>query len=274
MDISQQIWPWEIFLLVWISSFRKSNPSSLRFTNRGSGLDKIMELCGLLIVRTDSLVTVNHIKNARYCVQVAAYVMFSLLTSAHKKSGDKGPVLQWLKNQSEESKMCHYWYIIIDWMLNLLIFVRSIREGNLSLYVSSLKQVVKWYYACDHYHYAHWVTVHLYDLVNFPTTSPYLYKCFSDGYFAFQKSNKKFSLMGIDQAHKQNNVVIKGMGGATSVLNKDHESGLAWWELCLHELSLIINEYERNPQEKTCFWMLKAPWRQRCFLKSILSWCF
>ena len=103
-------------------------------------------------------------------------------------------------------------------MLNLLIFVRSIRDGNFLLFISSLKQVAKWYYACDLYHYACWVTVHLFDLVNLPSTSPYLNKCFSDGYFAFQKSNRKFSLMGIDQTHEQNNLVIKSVGGATSLL--------------------------------------------------------
>ena len=37
--------------------------------------------------------------------------------------------------------------------------------------------------------------------------------CFTDGYFAFQKSNKKCSLMVIEQAHNHNNAVIKGMGG-------------------------------------------------------------
>ena len=63
----------------------------------GSGLDN-MASCGLSIVGTDSLVSVNHIKRARYWIQVAC-VMFSLLTSAHEKSGgDKGPVLQRLKN--------------------------------------------------------------------------------------------------------------------------------------------------------------------------------
>ena len=60
----------------------------------GSGLDKIMASCGLSIVGTDSLVSVNHIKRASYCIQVAACVMFSLLISAQEKSGDKGPVLQ------------------------------------------------------------------------------------------------------------------------------------------------------------------------------------
>ena len=49
--------------------------------------------------------------------------------------------------------------------------------------------------------------------------------------------------MGVDQAHEQNNAVIKGMGCATSVLNEEDESGLARWELCLHELSLIKKEY-------------------------------
>ena len=79
----------------------------------------------------------------------------------------------------------------------------------------------------------------------------------SDGYFAFQKSNKNFSLIGTDQAHDQNNAVIKGMSGATSVLNKDDESGLVQWELCLHELSLIINEYESTPEVELDFEPLK-----------------
>ena len=69
-----------------------------------SGLDKSMALCGLSTVGSDSLVSVNHTKMARYCIQVAACVMFSLLTSAHEKGGDKGTVLQCLKIQCEESE--------------------------------------------------------------------------------------------------------------------------------------------------------------------------
>ena len=132
-------------------------------------------------------------------------------------------------------------------------------------------QVMKLYYACDHYHYACWVTVHLYDLVNLSTTSPYLYKCFSDGCFAFQKSNKKFSLMGIDQAHEQNNAVIKGICGATSVLNKDNESGLAQWGLYLHELSLIINEYESTPEKELDFEPLKHHEDSEAFQNQFLA---
>ena len=145
----------------------------------------------------------------------------------------------------------------LDFNINVLIFVKSIREKDYNLCISSLKQVVKLYYACDHYLYACRVRVFLYDLVNLPSTSSHLHKCFSDGTFTFQKSNRKFPLMGIDQAHEQNNRVIKGMGGATSVLNKDDESGLAWWEPCLLELVMIINEYESTPKVELDFEPLK-----------------
>ena len=127
-------------------------------------------------------------------------------------------------------------------------------ETNFRLYVSSLKQLMKWYYACDHYHYAWLVTVHLYDLVNLPFTSPYQHKCFSDGYYAFPKSSKKFLLMGIDQADKQNNTIIKGMGGATLVLNKDDESGLAWLELAVSDRQWIW----KHPLIRTSFQPLTA----------------
>ena len=153
-------------------------------------------------------------------------VLYSSCSMCHvltiKITIDKEPVLQWLKNQSKESEICYYWYIIIDLMLNLLIFERSMREGNFSLHVSLLNQVVKWYYTCDHYaYYAFWTTVLLYHLADLPSTSPYLYKCFSDGCFVYDKSDRKFSSMAIQQAHKQNNMVIKGIGGTSFVHNKD-----------------------------------------------------
>ena len=165
---------------------------------------------------------------------------------------------------------------LVDLVLNFLISVRSVREWNFSLYVSSVKQVMKWYYDCDNYHYAHRVTVHFYDLVNLPSTSTYLYNCFSNCYFTFLKSNRKFSLEGINQVHEQNNLVKKGKGGAILVLNKGDESRLARWEPCFHELCLVINVYEGTPDVELDFEPLKhhQPRRQRNFSKFVLSSCF
>ena len=49
---------------------------------KGSRLDEIMCTCGLSIVGADSLVTVNDIKRARYCLQVGACVIYSKLKQA------------------------------------------------------------------------------------------------------------------------------------------------------------------------------------------------
>ena len=141
-------------------------------------------------------------------------------------------------------------------MLNLLFFLNQSRRETSAWYVLPFKEAVKRYYAL--YHDVCQVAIHFYDLVNLPSTLTYLYKCFSDCYFTFQKSNRKLSLMGIGQVHEQNNAFIKGMSRARSVLNKDDECGLARWELCLHELSLIINVYEGTPGVELNFDLLKC----------------
>ena len=47
--------------------------------------------------------------------------------------------------------------------------------------------------------------------------------------------------MGLDRIHEQNNAVMKGVGEATSSLNKADESALARWGLCIHELASIVS---------------------------------
>ena len=39
--------------------------------------------------------------------------------------------------------------MILNLQLLMLVFVRSIREGNFSLYIDSLTQLVKWFFALD-----------------------------------------------------------------------------------------------------------------------------
>ena len=53
----------------------------------GSGLDEIVCKCALSIIGADSLVTVDDIKRARYCLQVGACVIYSKLKQAHMDSG-------------------------------------------------------------------------------------------------------------------------------------------------------------------------------------------
>ena len=49
--------------------------------------------------------------------------------------------------------------------------------------------------------------------------------------------------MAPDQAHEQNNKVIKGTSGATQFLNRQDTSELERWELC-RKISRIMTELE------------------------------
>ena len=50
--------------------------------------------------------------------------------------------------------------------------------------------------------------------------------------------------MALDQVHEQNNKMIKGVGGATSLLNTQDESVLIRWETSGLEVARIISEFE------------------------------
>ena len=64
--------------------------------------------------------------------------------------------------------------------------------------------------------------------------------------FHSKKTSRQFSKMAADQVHEQNNEIIKGTSGATHLLNRPDTSGLERWELCGHEISRIITEFESD----------------------------
>ena len=72
---------------------------------------------------------------------------------------------------------------------------------------------------------------------------PEVYKNLEKGFFSFQKSNKEFSRMVLDQVHEQSNKVIKSTDGTTDLVNI-HDSSLIRWETCGHEIARIITEFE------------------------------
>ena len=73
-----------------------------------------------------------------------------------------------------------------------------------------------------------------------------VYKNLKKGFFSFQKSNKEFSRMAVDQVHKQNNKVIKSAGRATDLVNKRDDSSLIRWETCGPDIVRIITEFDES----------------------------
>ena len=63
-----------------------------------------------------------------------------------------------------------------------------------------------------HTHYARWIPVHLRDMAALLMKHPGVAREFRAGNFTVQKTKNVFSSIPIDQAHEQNNALIKGDG--------------------------------------------------------------
>ena len=74
---------------------------------------------------------------------------------------------------------------------------------------------------------------------------PNTYKEFCSANYVVRKTINPFSAIALDQAHEQNSVIIKGVGGAVSLLSKDMDSALRRWKVAGPELCRLLEEYER-----------------------------
>ena len=159
----------------------------------GSGLPEVLSQCSLATIGVSVVVDVNQIKRARYCIQVNLCALYQKLCVAVKK--DESPLhpLQWLGEKSKTSGMCYFWRMVTNLQIEILIFVRSLREGNFPVYVQTMRNLLKWFFALDHYNYAWWLTVHVFDLLSLSITHPDVYQNMLKGCFSFAKSHHQFS---------------------------------------------------------------------------------
>ena len=67
---------------------------------------------------------------------------------------------------------------------------------------------------------------------------------FQQGKFVVSKTPKPFSAIPIDQAHEQNNALVKGEGGAVGLT--ENPSALHRWMVSGPEIARIINEFEAS----------------------------
>ena len=189
----------------------------------------------------NTVVNVTDIKRCRYGLQISACAIYQQLVKAFNTKSNI-TVWEWLAQKSETSTMTLYWKNILEMQIHILIFIRALRESNFELYVVSLKSLMKWFFALDHYNYARWQSVHLFDLLSLENSLPDIYQNFKDGYFSFQKPNREFSSIALDQLHEQNNAVLKSVAGVTHILNRQDESALLRWELCSHDLAKYLKD--------------------------------
>ena len=133
------------------------------------------------------------------------------------------------------------WFIVMQLELLVLVYVRSLRESNFSLYVAVLVALTPWFFALDHTHYSRWVPIHIRDMMTLHERHPDVASQFAQGGFVVHKTS---ILIDSYHPHEQNNKIVKGDGGAVGLLQNPR--ALLRWMVAGPELARVIEECEIN----------------------------
>jgi len=73
-----------------------------------------------------------------------------------------------------------YWATVLELEMLVLVYVRFIRQGSLIMYFDALTELVPWFHALDHIHYAR-IPVHLKDMAKLTTKHSDVTRKFREG---------------------------------------------------------------------------------------------
>ena len=224
---------------------------------QGSGWPQVLEQAGIATAGTaDSFLRATHITRTRRAHQVTAAALYILQRRAFDRhcqtlteTGQDLPSFDnWCHNAAKSIPQFQYWATVMALEICILVYVRSLREANFTMYLDALTELIPWFFALDHTHYSRWIAVHLLDMSELHLKHPEVYAEFGAGHFTVQKSKNVFSAIPIDQAHEQNNACIKGDGGAVGLT--DNPNALRRWMVAGPEVSRVIGEFDDAQQYK------------------------
>ena len=140
------------------------------------------------------------------------------------------------KDQAKKIPQFQFWNMTLKFELLILIPVRSFRQSDFKLYIFALMAITPWMFSLDRTNYARWLPVHIRDMAELPNKHPHVYKEFTSGSkFTVQKTTNPFSSIPLDQAHEQNNELIKGDGGVIGIT--ENPNALLRWMVAGPELA-------------------------------------
>ena len=191
----------------------------------------------------DSFLKVSHLTRTRYAHEVTAACLWSLQDECYRdREGEDVDFARWCDIEKERS-MFFFWDMILKLEATLLSFIRSIRTGNLSAYIESMKEVLPFFFALDKFNYARWLSVHLHDLLKLKQNDPNGFKELEQN-FVVSKSKRQFSKVHTDQAHEWNNEAVKGTLNVISLL--DSPRTLTRWMLSSGQFERMIDDFEQS----------------------------
>ena len=148
--------------------------------------------------------------------------LYQLLNEAYEShnvddSCQKPSFHDFKQQKMEEQPQFRFWIQELVLELDVLQYVRSIREGNFELYIQMLEKLVPRFFSMGHTHNAHWVPVHIRNVLLLQERNADVHREFMKGKFVITKTLNLFSKMAIHQAHEQENEKVRGEEGAVSI---------------------------------------------------------
>ncbi|KAJ8877792.1 hypothetical protein PR048_022249 [Dryococelus australis] len=196
----------------------------------------------------EAVVEVKLVTKSRLMHQKTASTLFILLQQAYREEHQNIPYEDWIDRQSNKYPTFKFWLLVLELITLLLSFVRSVREGNYEHLEISLKLMLPWFYVFSYAHYPCWLPIHIKDLEELSNSAPEVHREFCNGNFVIHKTPRQFSALPVDQAHEQNNAIIKGSGGAICLT--EVPTSLRRWSLAESDVCRILNEFIPPESEK------------------------
>ena len=122
--------------------------------------------------KANAFLKASHVTCTRYTHQVTAAALYFLQKQAHECSDDSETFENWCKRKAEQHPRCLYWAIVLELELLLMTYVRSLRTGDILLYIQVMGKLVLWAFALNHPNYARWLPVHYRDIITLKEKLP------------------------------------------------------------------------------------------------------
>ena len=121
-------------------------------------------------------------------------------------------------------------------------FLRATREGNWSLHLECIKEMLPWFFAYDHTNYAQYLPVYLAHMITLPETHPEAHALLENGDFGVQRTTSHgFSQMPVDQTIEQTlNRSTKTKGGIVGFSLR--KGAVQRWMITAHARAAFVDK--------------------------------
>ena len=164
----------------------------------------------------ESFLQAAHFARTRRAHQVTASTLYFLQHKSYQQHCSEATESEnvpmkfedWCNERSAVCPQFKYWAPVLELELCMLVFVRSIRESYLDMYIDALTELVPCFFTLDHTNYARWISLHLRHMRQLEFKHPNIAEVFAEGKFTVRITLRSFSCIAIDHAHEQNNAFI------------------------------------------------------------------